>query len=76
MVNTILLKVFAAGILLFEVHIPEIRFANLTDWGWVVFFGIVILVVWLLIIFQINLQGSHPYGDVSDPDTTQEYEGH
>ena len=76
MFNTMSLKDFTAGILLVEEHIPEIRFANLTDWGWVVFFGIVILVVWLLIVFQVNLRGSHPYSDISDPDNTQEYGGH
>ena len=75
-INPILLNTIFADYLLVEEHIPEIYFANLTDWGWVVFFSVVILVVWVLIIFQVKSKGSHPYGMVSDPDNIHDNEDH
>ena len=42
----------------------EIRLINLTDWGWMLFLGIVILVVWLLIIFQAKSKGAYEFGQV------------
>jgi len=46
--------------------VKEIRLFNLTDWGWVLLLGTVILVVWLLIIFQANSIGAHEFGQIPD----------
>jgi len=75
-INPILLKFFSTDILLKEEPIPEIHLVNFTDWGWVLFLGVVILIVWLLIIFQVRSRGSHPYGMVSESDKNHETEAH
>ena len=68
-INPILLKFSSTDILLKEEPIPEIHLVNLTYWGWVLFLGVVILIVWLLIIFQARLSGSHPYEMSQNPIT-------
>ena len=67
-INSILLKYSPANILFKEEPIPEIHLVNLTDWGWVLFLGIVVLIIWLLLVFQARSKGSHPYGMVSEAD--------
>ena len=63
-------------IFLDEEPIKEIHFANLTDWGWILFFSIVILVIWLLIVFQAKSKGSHEFGQVSDSEIGSEMGEH
>jgi hypothetical protein len=63
-------------VILDEEPIKEIHLANLTDWGWMLFFSIVILVVWLLIVFQANSKGSHEYGQVSNSEIGSELGKH
>ena len=46
----------------------EIGLINLTDWGWMLLLSVVILVVWLLIIFQAKSKGAHEFGQVPDPE--------
>ncbi len=48
--------------------VKEIKLINLTDWGWMLLLGVVILVVWLLIIFQAKSKGAHEFGQVPDPE--------
>jgi len=48
--------------------VKEIRLINLTDWGWMLLLSVVILVVWLLIIFQTKSKGAHEFGQVPDPE--------
>ena len=75
-INPILLKFSSTDILLKEDPITEIQLVNLTEWGWVLFLGVVILLIWLLIIFQARSSGSHPYGMVSESDNNHETEAH
>lgn len=74
--NSLLLKILYGGILLEEGHIPEISLFNLTDWGWVVFFIIVILVLWGLIIFQSNSKGAHQSGGDLNPENFHKSDDH
>ena len=53
-----------------EEPVNEIRLINLTNWGWILFLSIVILVVWLLIILQTKLEGAHEFGQI--PEELQE----
>ena len=57
--------IFTSGINLInglkEEPVQEIGLINLTDWGWMLLLSIVILVVWLLIIFQARSQGSQEF---------------
>lgn len=55
-------------VVLEEGPINEIRLIGLTDWGWVLLLSIVILVVWLLIVFQARSGGAHEFGLVLDSD--------
>ena len=68
--NSLLLKVSNPGVLLEEEPVPEIHLFNFTDWGWVVFFIVVTLVIWGLIVFQSisKLIAFPPYKfDLRDP---------
>lgn len=71
-----LLAVSNVKILLDEEPIKEIHFANFTDWGWILFFSIVILVVWLLIVFQANSKRSHEYGQFHNSEIGSELGEH
>jgi hypothetical protein len=51
-----------------EEPFEAISLINLTDWGWMLLLSIVVLVVWLLIIFQAKSKGAHEYGQVLDPE--------
>ena len=47
-----------------EEPVKEINLINLTDWGWMLLLSIVVLVVWLLIIFQAKSKGAHEFGQM------------
>jgi len=49
---------------------------NLTDWGWMLLLSIVVLVVWLLIIFQAKSKGDHEYGQVPDSELSGHVSDH
>lgn len=51
-----------SGFMLEEKPVKEIRFVNLTDWGWMLFLGILILIVWLLIVLQAKSRSTHEFG--------------
>ena len=74
--NSLLLKISNPGVLLEEESIPEIHLFNFTDWGWVVFFIIVTLVIWVVIVFQSISKGAHQYGVISDSENNNGSEAH
>jgi hypothetical protein len=76
LLNSNLLSTLFTDVLLEEEHIPEIHLINLTDWGWLLLLSGVIFAIWLLIIFQISSKGSHPFGMLSDSESSHEFEEH
>ena len=76
LISSIVLKTSSVGLLLEEEPIPEIHFANLTDWGWILLLSIVSLVIWGMIVFQAKSKGSHPFGLVSGTDDDHHDEEH
>jgi hypothetical protein len=74
--SSILLKVFSSGILVDEAPIQEIHLINLTNWGWLLFISIVIVIVWLLIIFQVKSFGSHELGLISKSESDHNQADH
>jgi hypothetical protein len=59
-----------------EEPFEAISLINLTDWGWMLLLSIVVLVVWLLIIFQAKSKGAHEYGQVLDPELSGHVSDH
>jgi len=59
-----------------EEPVNEIRLINLTDWGWMLFLSIVILVVWLLIILQTKLEGAHEFGQLPESELSGHVSDH
>lgn len=56
--------------------VKEIELINLTGWGWMLLLSVVILVVWLLIIFQAKSKGAHEFGQVPDPELSSYVNDH
>jgi hypothetical protein len=56
--------------------VKEIRLINLTDWGWMLLLSVVILVVWLLIIFQAKSKGAHEFGQVPNSELSGDVNDH
>ena len=59
-----------------EEPVKEISLINLTGWGWILFLSIVVLVVWLLIIFQAKSKGAHEFGQVPDSELSGHVSDH
>lgn len=42
--------------------VHEVDMIQLSSWEWFMLLSIVILIIWLLILFQVKTYGSHDYG--------------
>jgi hypothetical protein len=42
--------------------VHEVEMIQLSSWEWFLLLSIVILIIWLLILFQVKTYGSHEYG--------------
>ena len=51
--------------------VNEIEMIRLSSWEWFLLLSIVILIIWLLILYQRNLSSAHGFGTQSNDD--QEY---
>ena len=56
--------------------VNEIEMIRLSSWEWFLLLSIVILIVWLLILYQKNISGAHAFGTQSHDDQENVSENH